>query len=158
MGLDASLVDIYSDELIDNIELSNIGFLIALTGNAEINKYAIQRFKKQFGENGVFRIRTHDEIIENPRNSNLMYHKNDYVSVMEVANQFPTVQEVPFTTKEEYIGLIRLTEKDADMIPLFVKYPDGHLDIITYVNKTRLENIKPGTSFVYLGKEIENNS
>jgi len=158
MGLDSSLVDIYSDELIDNIELSNIGFLIALTGNAEINKYAIQRFKKQFGENGVFRIRTHDEIIENPRNSNLMYHKNDYVSVMEVANQFPTVQEVPFTTKEEYIGLIRLTEKDADMIPLFVKYPDGHLDIITYVNKTRLENIKPGTSFVYLGKEIENNS
>ena len=156
MGLDASLVDIYSDELIDNIELSNIGFLIALTGNAEINKYAIQRFKKQFGENGVFRIRTHDEIIENPKNSNLMYHKNDYVSVMEVANQFPTVQEVPFTTKEEYIGLIRLTEKDEDMIPLFVKFPDGHLDIITYVNKTRLENIKSGTSFVYLGKEIEN--
>ena len=156
MGLDASLVDIYSDELIDNIELSNIGFLIALTGNAEINKYAIQRFKKQFGENGVFRIRTHDEIIENPKNSNLMYHKNDYVSVMEVANQFPTVQEVPFTTKEEYIGLIRLTEKDEDMIPLFVKFPDGHLDNITYVNKTRLENIKSGTSFVYLGKEIEN--
>lgn len=155
MGLDASLVDIYSDELIDNIELSNVGFLIALTGNAEINKYALRRFKKQFGENGVFRIRTHDEVIEDSKTSNLMHHKNDYVSVSEVANKYPKIQEVTFDTKEEYIKLIRITEKDEDMIPLFVKYPNNHLDIITYVNKTQLSNIKKGTRLVYLGKEME---
>lgn len=154
LGLDASLVDIYSDELVDNIELSNIGFLIALTGNAEINKYAIQRFKKQFGEKGVFRIRSHDEVIENTKKSNLMYHKNDYVSVSEVANNYPDIHEVPFNTKEEYVKLIRLTENDKDMIPLFIKYPNNHLDIITYVNKTQLENIQAGSQLVYLGKPI----
>ncbi|MFC2109999.1 cation:proton antiporter [Bacteroidota bacterium] len=154
MGLDASLIDIYSDELVDNIELSNIGFLIALTGNAEINKYALRRFKKQFGENGLFRIRTHDEVIENSKTSNLMYHKNDYVSVSEVANKYPQIQEVTFDTKEEYINLIRITEKDEDMIPLFVKYPNNHLDIITYVNRTQLADIKKGTKLIYLGKEI----
>lgn len=155
MGLDASLVDIYSDELIDDIELSNIGFLIALTGNAEINKYAIQRFKKQFGENGVFRIRTHDEIIEKGTKSNIMYHKNDYVSVMEVVNQYPNVHEISIDDKETYIKYIRQAEIDKDIIPLFVKYPDGHLDIITYVNKTQLGKIEKGTCFVYLGKSLE---
>ncbi|WP_152286692.1 cation:proton antiporter [Flavicella marina] len=155
LGLDANLADIYSDDLVDDIELSNIGFLIALTGNAEINKYSIQRFKKQFGENGVFRIRTHDEVVENSRTSNLLHHKNDFVSVSEVARKYPKINEIAFNTKEEYIKLIRLTETDEDMIPLFVKYPDNHLDIITYVNRTRLENIKKGTSIVYLGKEIE---
>ncbi|WP_139957995.1 cation:proton antiporter [Flavicella sediminum] len=154
MGLDASLVDIYSDELLDNIELSNIGFLIALTGNAEINKYALRRFKKQFGENGLFRIRTHAEVIENHKTANVMYHKNDYVSVSEVANKYPQIHEVNFDTKEEYIKLIRMAEKDQDMIPLFIKYPDNHLDIITYVNKTQLSNIKKGSCLVYLGKEI----
>jgi NhaP-type Na+/H+ or K+/H+ antiporter len=155
LGLDASNVDIYSNELIDNIELSNVGFLISLTANAEINKYAIQKFKKQFGENGVFRIRTHDEVIEKGRNSNLFHHKNDFVSVSEVARKYPTIHELPFDTKEEYLKLVAITENDEDMIPLFVKYPNNQLDIITYVNKVRLEHIEKGTMLVYLGKEIE---
>ena len=154
MGLDASLVDIYSDELVDNIELSNIGFLIALTGNAEINKYALRRFKKQFGEKGVFRIRAHDEVLIDHKTANIMYHKNDYVSVSEVANKYPKIHELTFNTKEEYVKLIRLTEKDNDRIPLFVKYPNNHLDIITYVNKTQLSTIKAGSKLVYLGKEL----
>jgi NhaP-type Na+/H+ and K+/H+ antiporter len=155
MGLEASLVDIYSDQLEDNVELSNSGFLIALTGNAEINKYAIQRFKRQFGENGVFRIRTHEEVIEDSTKSDLMYPKNDYVSVSAVANKYPQIQEVHFNTKEEYKKLIRIAEKDTDMIPLFVKYPNNHLDIITYVNKTQLEKIESGSSLIYLGKEMD---
>mgnify|MGYP001357800570 CR=1 FL=1 len=155
LGLDAFNVNIYSNELVDNIELSNVGFLISLTPNAEINKYAIQRFKKQFGENGVFRIRSHDEVIKDSSKSDLIHHKNDFVSVSEVANKHPQIQEIPFNTKEEYIKLIRIAEKDEDMIPLFVKYPDNHLDIITYVNKTQLDNIKKGSSLVYLGKKME---
>lgn len=155
LGLDASNEDIYSDKLIDNIELSNVGFLIALTANSEINKYAIQKFKKQFGENGVFRIRTHDEVIKKSNNSNLLHHKNDFVSVSEVARKYPTIQEIPFDKKEDYIRLIKITEKDEDMIPLFLKYPDNRLDIITYVNRTSLNNLKKGSKLVYLGKEIE---
>jgi NhaP-type Na+/H+ or K+/H+ antiporter len=154
MDLDAFLVDIYSDELIDNIELSNIGFLIALTGNADINKYAIQRFKKQFGEKGVFRIRSHEEVVNFGKSMNLMYNKNDYVSVSDVATRFPEIREVTFDSVEEYIRLIRITENDTDMIPLFIKYPNNHLDIITYVNKTQLKKIEPKSILVYLGKEI----
>ena len=38
LGLEAITTNIYSDNLIDNIELNDVGFLMALTGNSEINK------------------------------------------------------------------------------------------------------------------------
>ncbi|NNE01799.1 MAG: sodium:proton antiporter, partial [Eudoraea sp.] len=55
MGLEGMVANIYSDTLGDNIELNDVGYLMALTGNSEINKYAINKFQKQFGENGSFR-------------------------------------------------------------------------------------------------------
>ena len=41
---------------------------MALTGNTEINKYAINKFSKQFGENGSFRLVTVDEM-NDPNNN-----------------------------------------------------------------------------------------
>jgi len=54
IGLDALNTNIYSDALTDNIELNDIGYLMALTGNADINKYAINKFRKHFGEKWRF--------------------------------------------------------------------------------------------------------
>lgn len=49
-GLEAINTNIYSDSLADNIELNDMGYLIALTGSSDINKYAINKFRNQFGE------------------------------------------------------------------------------------------------------------
>ena len=38
IGLEAFTANIYSDSLTDNIELNDVGFLMALTGNSDINK------------------------------------------------------------------------------------------------------------------------
>ena len=62
LGLEAINTNIYSDTLLDNIELNDIGYLMALTGSTDINKYAINKFRKQFGENGSFRLVTSDEM------------------------------------------------------------------------------------------------
>ncbi|MDX1327057.1 MAG: sodium:proton antiporter, partial [Arenibacter sp.] len=56
LGLEAIVTDIYSDALTDDIELSDMGYLMAITGNSDINKYAVATFKKQFGEKGAFRL------------------------------------------------------------------------------------------------------
>ena len=56
LGLEALSTNIYSDSLTDNIELNDVGYLMAMTGNSDINKYAISKFRKQFGENGSFRV------------------------------------------------------------------------------------------------------
>ena len=44
LGLEALTTNIYSDTLLDNIELNDVGYLMALTGNTDINKYAINKF------------------------------------------------------------------------------------------------------------------
>ena len=43
-GLEALKVDIYDDDLTNNIELNDVGYLIALTGSDMVNKYAIDSF------------------------------------------------------------------------------------------------------------------
>lgn len=48
LGLDAIQENVYSDDLINNIELSDVGYLMAMTGNHEVNLNAIDKFKKTF--------------------------------------------------------------------------------------------------------------
>ena len=43
-GIEALTANIYSDNLADNLELNDVGYLMALTGNAEINDFALNRF------------------------------------------------------------------------------------------------------------------
>ena len=69
------MTDIYSDTLEDNIELNDIGFLMALTGSADINNYAIQKFKNHFGENGAFRLVTEEEKNDPTNNSPKWFKK-----------------------------------------------------------------------------------
>src|SRR6056297_4177935 len=49
LGLEAFAANIYSDSLTDFIEMSDVGYLMALTGNSDINKYSIDKFQKDFG-------------------------------------------------------------------------------------------------------------
>ncbi|MBQ0739900.1 NAD-binding protein, partial [Aquimarina celericrescens] len=62
LGLEAIESNIYGNKLGDNIELNNVGYLMALTANSDINKYAIDKFKIQFGEFGSFRLITSEEM------------------------------------------------------------------------------------------------
>lgn len=56
MGIQAINANIYSDDLSENLELSDMGYLMALTGNASVNQKAIENFSGQFGEKGTYRI------------------------------------------------------------------------------------------------------
>ncbi|RIA11094.1 sodium/proton antiporter (CPA1 family) [Flavobacteriaceae bacterium MAR_2010_72] len=156
LGLEAINTNIYSDTLLDNIELNDVGYLMALTGNSDINKYAINKFGAQFGENGSFRLVTKEEIKdpENSPNEGLFSHTDDYVALAEVTSKFPSIQEIELESKEEYESLIEITNKDKDIIPLFIKDGDGELHIISS-NNTKVDNIEEGWQLVYLGKPID---
>lgn len=151
LGLEAIKVDIFSEELNDNIELNNIGFLIALTGNPDINKYAIKKFKKQFGENGVFRIPTQEDLNKNIQNDELFSHSTNFISLLEAAEKNPTIHEVSIENKDSFDKIISATNNNTNSIPLFLKYSDNKLDII---NNSNVKNINNGTSLVYLGEEL----
>ena len=156
LGLEALNTNIYSETLSDNIELNDVGYLMAMTGNSDINKYAINKFSKQFGENGSFRLVTKDEMnnSENNPKEGLFSHTDDYLTLTEVTRNFPSIQEIVIDDKAHYASLIEITNKDKDMIPLFLKDDQGELHIISSYN-TDIEEIAEGYKLVYLGKPFD---
>ncbi len=153
LGLDALNTNIYSDNLKDNIELNDIGYLMALTGNSDINKFSINKFGAQFGENGSFRLITVDEM-NNPENNpkeGLFSHTDDFISLTEVARNYPAIHEIIIKDKEHYEKLIEITNNDTDIIPIFLKNLQGELEIISSYN-TEINDVGQGWKLVYLGK------
>lgn len=156
LGLEALNTNIYSETLTDNIELNDIGYLMAMTGNSDINKYAINKFSKQFGENGSFRLVSSLEM-NNPENNpkeGLFSHTDDYNRLTEVTRNFPSIQEIDLEDKAHYDNLIEITNNDNDMIPLFIKDDEGELHIISSYN-TDVEDIGENFKLVYLGKPFD---
>lgn len=153
LGLEAISANIYSDSLLDNIELNDVGYLMALTGNSDINKYAIEKFEKQFGENGSFRLVDSDEMNdpENNPKEGLFSHTDDFIKLTEAARKNPTIHEVELKDTEHYEGLIEITKADHDIIPLFLKSPDGDIKIITSFSQ-EFTDIQEGYKLAYLGK------
>ncbi|MDC8005120.1 sodium:proton antiporter [Aureisphaera galaxeae] len=156
MGVEALTANVYSDSLKDNVELSDVGYLMAITGNSDINKYALNKFQKQFGENGAFRLITSEEMED--RNNNpeqgLFSHIDDFASVSKVAQEHPSILELPLKSKEHYDGIMDKTDTIKESIPLFLKDPKGDLRIISSHNKN-MEDIKKGFALVYIGKPLE---
>ncbi|MGJ8548400.1 cation:proton antiporter [Winogradskyella wichelsiae] len=156
LGLEALSSNIYSDTLSDNIELNDVGYIMAMTGNSEINAYVIEKFSKDFGENGSYRLVTSDEM-NNPENSpkeGLFSPTDDYINLTEVTRRYPAIQEVDIDDAAHYANLIELASKDKYMIPLFLKDDEGELHIIS-VYDTKAEDIGEDYKLVYLGKPLD---
>ncbi|MDX1270236.1 sodium:proton antiporter [Bizionia paragorgiae] len=159
LRLEAITTNIFSDNLGDNIELNDIGYIMALTGSAEINKYAINKYSKQFGENGAFRLLTIDEMKDDgvfPKEG-LFSNFDDYNSLTTVTRKYPSIQEIELKDQSHYESLIEITTADKDIIPLFIKDNKGDLQIIPSDNK-KMKIEGPGWYLVYLGKpfDVEN--
>jgi NhaP-type Na+/H+ or K+/H+ antiporter len=156
LGLEAMVADVYSDTLTDDIELNDMGYLMALTGSPEINNYAIDRFKNQFGENGSFRLVSADEMNDPQKNpkEGLFSQNDDFIKMMEVTRRYPALHEIEIKSAEHYKKLIAITNEDDEIIPVFIKSPYGKVSIITSFNES-FDSISDGSKLVYLGKMFD---
>ncbi|QAA82277.1 cell shape-determining protein [Aequorivita sp. H23M31] len=154
LGLEAFTSDIYADDLSDNIELNDVGYLLAMTGNDEINKQAISRFGKFFGENGTFRLITSEEMRHRDDLSikELFSYTHDYARFTEVAQDFPSIQEIPIETHNQFLRVLSIIGNNEDAIPLFLKREDGFLELINSPSDLEIE---AGSNLVYLGKPMD---
>jgi NhaP-type Na+/H+ or K+/H+ antiporter len=154
LGLEAINADIYSVNLTDNIELNDVGYLLAMTGSDQINREAISRFGKEFGETGTFRLVTPQELKKNHKlpSKELFSHTHDYTKFSHVANEYPSIQEIPIDSQDEFRRLLEIIEKDDDAIALFLKHPSGFLDIVSVHIKMEVEK---GSHLVYIGKPMD---
>lgn len=154
LGLEAYTANIYSDDLTDKFELNDVGYLLAMTSSDEINRQAINRLKQHFGDQGTFRLMTSDEM-RNRKNldgKDLFSYTHDYLRFIDVAENFPSIQEIPVESNEQFMRVLKIIEKNREAIPLFIKRPDGSLGLINIPSELDVEN---DSNLVYLGKPID---
>ena len=155
MGLEAIEESIFSDELQNNIELNDMGYLLALTGNSDINRTAIHKFGRQYGENGSFRLISLEEMEEagNRPAEGLFSPSDDYISLAEVSRNYPSIKEVRLKSQDHYQDLLEIFLKESGNIPLFIKHKEGSIEIIPLENST--VEVEEGDQLVYMGKSID---
>jgi len=154
LGLEAIQGDIYSDELLEDIELNDVGYLLALTGGEAVNEYAIEKFTPTFGERGAFRIISTDELAEGKSlpNKYLFTDKDDYLNLSEVVRDFPLVNEVIVSSQEQYTKLLKEINDEKQSIPMFLKDNNGIIQIISSLGNNL--KIEKGNVLIYIGKTL----
>jgi hypothetical protein len=127
---------------------------MALTGSTEVNEFALQRFKKEFGENGAFRLITSEEIHHPEKiiSQSLFSDTADYRKLMDVATVYPIVNEIKIQSSRHFSQLKRDLETSETAVPLFVKDFKGILHILSSKENIPVEK---GFKLVYIGKSIE---
>lgn len=154
MGLYAVESNIYEDDLTQDIELSDVGFLLALTGSVEVNNDALKKYQKIFGEHGSYRLITQEEI-KNPKKivkQGLVSETADYRQLMDVCYQFPFVNEIELESVRHYQQIKRDMVQSNERIPIMIKDLKDSYHLLT-----SSENIEIAKGFllVYLGKPLK---
>ena len=70
----------------------------------------------------------------------------------EVARVYPSIQEVPLQSKEQFLKLLSIIEKDDNTVALFLKLSSGFLEII---NTPKEMDVSEDSQLVYLGKPLD---
>lgn len=155
-GIDAFTVDIYKDDLRNNADLNDVGILLAMTGSAEVNDYSIDNLKNDFGENGSYRLTSVNEL-QNPESvggQNLFSKHDDFINLLEVARDYPAIQEIEVSSFEELNELLSIINGQEKTIPLFIKRAetnDFNIILSDYSNM----KVEEGDKLVYMGKTIK---
>lgn len=153
-NLEAINADIYDDTLTDNIELNDIGYLIAMSGSDTVNQYALHSFAKYFGEHGYFKLASSVEIqnATKQQKSHFFTPKDDYINLSEAYRENPTIHELKISNEQEYKNVLQILSEEEKSIPLFIEIKNN-LYLVPEFEK--LEVTKENFLFHYLGKEME---
>ena len=151
--IEAFKVDVYDDELANNIELNDVGYLIALTGSDQVNMHALNKFSENFGEQGAYKLASSKEITEasdSDRESFFTPH-DDYINLSEAYRENPIINEVNISNQKEYNSLLEVLSKEEKSIPLFVEYKQ---DIYLLPEFEKNKFAKEDITLFYLGKVV----
>ena len=154
LGLEAYVVNIYDDDLTDNIELNDIGYLLALSGSDAVNKFAINNFATTFGEHGSFRLISAEEIKSQDFEFQKQFFtpKDDYINLSEVVRDFPNLHEVTIDSDKTYKQTLENLENQLESIPLFVRTSNNDIFVISEFEIKKIP--KKGVTLIYVGQKI----
>lgn len=131
LGLNTYEGNILADQVFEEIDLSMVGKLLALTSNSGINTSACRWFEQELGEENVYRLITKTEV-ENPSlplPRNVWTNtRNDYIALIQEIRA-GGLKEKTLNSNNEYADLKK--EMDNKLIPLFQLTADGKLNLMS---------------------------
>ncbi|MDC1375350.1 MAG: sodium:proton antiporter [Polaribacter sp.] len=152
-GLEAFSTNIYDDDLTDNIELNDVGYLIAMTGSDAVNDFAMDSLSNAFGEHGAYRLATSKEIRTNNSEYKEQFFspKDDYFNLSEAFRDNPKIHEVAINSEEAYNTMLSKLSNESRSVLLFVKKSDT-IYLIPEFEKSKQS--KENCTLIYLGKNL----
>jgi len=109
----------------DDLELDNVGHLLALTSSNDVNIFACRKFKSSFGESNVHRLITVNEIkfdaLSRPNNI-LFSDDTDYIKLIELVRKYPSIKELDLSSEDQLKTLLD-TEKNT-YVPILLRRED----------------------------------
>ena len=156
LGIQGIRANVFTEDLGDKFELLDMGYMFALTSNTDVNKYAMRRYKKNFGENGAFRLLSQEEMrMSRDELSDTGYfnYTDDFINLSEVVRDYPTIHEVPVSSTDELEKWLEFLADQKNSIPIFIRRADGFLHSIGKDLSSLI--IGEGTHLVYIGKKVD---
>jgi hypothetical protein len=154
LGLEAFSVNIYDDELTDNIELNDVGYLIAMTGSDAVNEFAVKSFSKNFGEHGSYRLASSVEALNSSDSERQRFFtpNDDYINLSEAFRDNPVINEVKIDNEEAYNTILEALSKEEKSIPLFIEKEKGIYLISEF---EQAKETVAGLTLSYLGRKMD---
>lgn len=121
LGFDVFEGSILNDNVYDELDLNNIGTLLAMTSSAEINGLALKYFDEEFGSDKIFRLSSKKE--HEDENSHYPVHvlfgtRVDYLNLAQSVRQAEEVLVQDCQNKQDFDAICKAYE--SNIIPLFV--------------------------------------
>ena len=144
------------EELESKLDLTDIGYVLALTGNDEDNFYLLNNFRGRKGIRGAYRLITRKEIqAQRYGRESLFGHYVSYLLFNRAARNFATVQGIELLRPDDLPQLLD-NLREARAVPLYLRcaeYGD-----ITFVpaEEDRPLSVSAGDTLYYIGEPLEN--
>ena len=155
-GLRGIVANIYNSDLSEEYDLLEVGYMLAFTGSDDVNRYAIGRYEEIFGERGAYRLISTEEMKGDGATGDpehVFSHHDDFINFSEAHREAAVVHERPLYSQLELMELLLTASDENYSVPLFLKAPDGSLQIIPH-DPAAISVEEGGYHLVYLGVEL----
>ena len=130
-GLRAVQANVLAESIFDDIDLSKIGKLAAITSNSGLNDLACKWFEKELGDENVYRLASKEESdnANLPLPDSVLFHSRvDFVMLVQILRNADAYHEIHFENNSEYDDFI--SKHESKIIPMFFKTADS-IELIT---------------------------
>ena len=139
--------NILGDNVFDDLDLTKVGHLMAMTSSSEVNTLAMKYFENEFGEERVFRLCSKKELelkdMDLPKHV-LFGGDVDYLNLAQAIRQHKNAIIEPCQDREEYDELLKRFK--GKIIPLFMMPAEGDPILVA----RELPNFEKGMKLAFI--------